>query len=156
MIRTVAAVGTMMLLFGACGEASNGSADASEDPDDQCVEDQRVTTQTMLRYTDLECGDGDEAIGGTTVTVHYVGTLEDGTVFDSTRDDGQPFSFLLGAGDVIPGWDEGIAGMRVGGVRRLVIPPDLAYGEGGFPPAIPPDATLTFEVELLEVDSAAE
>ena len=155
MFRNVAAVLALILVVGGCGDSQDG-ADAAEDPGEECIEDQRITTPTGLRYTDLSCGTGDEAIGGTSVTVHYVGTLEDGTVFDSTRDDAQPFTFLLGAGEVIPGWDEGIAGMRVEGVRRLVIPPDLAYGEGGFPPAIPPDATLTFEVELLEVTSAAD
>ncbi|MGH2748430.1 MAG: FKBP-type peptidyl-prolyl cis-trans isomerase [Actinomycetota bacterium] len=100
---------------------------------------------------DVECGDGETAESGDTITVHYVGTLESGEQFDSSRDRGEPFPFRLGAGDVIPGWDEGLVGMQVGGVRRLTIPPDLAYGETGFPPDIPPNATLVFEVELLEV-----
>jgi len=83
--------------------------------------------------------------------VHYVGTLENGEKFDSSRDRAQPFQFALGGGQVIAGWDEGIQGMKVGGVRELTIPPDLGYGAAGSPPVIPPDATLLFEVELLEV-----
>ena len=89
-----------------------------------------------------------------TVTVHYTGTLEDGTQFESSRDREQPYTFVLGAGMVIRGWDEGLQGMLEGGIRRLEIPPDLAYGEEGAPPVIPPNATLIFEVELLEVQVA--
>jgi FKBP-type peptidyl-prolyl cis-trans isomerase FkpA len=86
-----------------------------------------------------------------TATVHYTGWLTDGTKFDSSLDRGQPFGFPLGQGSVIRGWDEGVKGMRVGGKRRLTIPPDLGYGAGGAPPTIPPNATLIFEVELLGV-----
>jgi len=96
-------------------------------------------------------GTGAEAQAGKTVTVHYVGTLTDGKQFDSSRGRGEGFSFRLGAGQVIKGWDQGVAGMKVGGVRKLTIPPDLAYGDRGFPGAIPPKATLLFEVELLDV-----
>jgi FKBP-type peptidyl-prolyl cis-trans isomerase FkpA len=96
------------------------------------------------------CGDGDEAARGDVVSVHYTGTLEDGSEFDSSVDRG-PFSVRLGAGDVIAGWDEGIPGMKVGGTRVLTIPPELGYGEGGYPPVIPPNATLIFEIELLEI-----
>jgi FKBP-type peptidyl-prolyl cis-trans isomerase len=110
-----------------------------------------ITTQTGLQYQDLVIGNGAEAVAGKSVTVHYTGTLQDGTKFDSSVDRNQPFTFTLGAGQVIPGWDEGVAGMKVGGKRKLVIPPDLAYGAQGYPPVIPADATLTFEVELLEV-----
>jgi FKBP-type peptidyl-prolyl cis-trans isomerase len=88
---------------------------------------------------------------GDTVTVHYTGWLTDGTKFDSSVDRDQPFSFVLGTGQVIQGWDEGVAGMRVGDKTRLTIPPDLAYGKQGYPGAIPPNATLIFEVELLSV-----
>lgn len=88
---------------------------------------------------------------GDTVTVHYTGWLTDGTKFDSSVDRDQPFLFVLGAGQVIQGWDEGVAGMRVGDKTRLTIPPDLAYGKQGYPGAIPPNATLIFEVELLSV-----
>ena len=154
MIRVAAAAVGLALLLGGCAYSSSDSPDAADEPEDECVEDEPIETPTGLRYTNVKCGTGAEAIGGTTATVHYVGKLDDGTVFDSSRRRGEPFSFLLGAGKVIPGWDEGVAGMHVGGVRRLVIPPDLAYGEAGFPPAIPKNATLTFEVELLEVEPA--
>mgnify|MGYP001557712500 CR=1 FL=1 len=104
-----------------------------------------------LQIQDLNPGAGAEAQSGTTVTVHYVGTLTNGTKFDSSRDRNQGFTFRLGAGQVIKGWDQGVAGMRVGGLRKLTIPPELAYGARGFPPVIPPNSTLVFEVELLEV-----
>jgi FKBP-type peptidyl-prolyl cis-trans isomerase len=104
-----------------------------------------------LKIEDLTEGSGASAAAGKRVTVHYVGTLTDGTKFDSSRDRGQGFSFKLGAGEVIRGWDQGVAGMKVGGVRRLTIPHDLAYGERGYPGVIPPRSTLVFEVELLAV-----
>ena len=108
------------------------------------------TTPSGLRITDLEVGSGDEATAGNTVVVHYRGTLENGTEFDASYGRG-PFSFPLGGGRVIKGWDEGVAGMKVGGKRRLVIPPDLGYGARGAGGVIPPNATLIFEVELLQV-----
>ncbi|HEV2106408.1 MAG TPA: FKBP-type peptidyl-prolyl cis-trans isomerase [Candidatus Eisenbacteria bacterium] len=95
-------------------------------------------------------GNGKMADPGLTVTVHYTGWLTDGTKFDSSVDRGQPFTFQLGAGQVIPGWDEGVKGMRVGGKRKLTIPPDLGYGARGAGP-IPPNSTLVFDVELLDV-----
>jgi FKBP-type peptidyl-prolyl cis-trans isomerase FkpA len=103
-----------------------------------------------LVIEDIKVGDGAEAKSGQTVTVHYVGTLTDGKKFDSSRDRGQGFSFKLGAGQVIQGWDQGVVGMKVGGMRKLTIPPELAYGDRGFPGAIPPRSTLVFEVELLK------
>ncbi len=108
-----------------------------------------VTTSTGLKYVDEVVGKGPLPQVGQTVTVHYTGTLEDGTKFDSSVDRGQPFEFSLGAHQVIAGWDEGIQSMHIGGKRRLIIPSDLGYGPSGSPPKIPPDATLIFEVELL-------
>jgi FKBP-type peptidyl-prolyl cis-trans isomerase FkpA len=104
-----------------------------------------------LQIETLKPGTGNEATAGLRVTVHYVGTLTDGKKFDSSRDRGKGFSFQLGAGRVIKGWDQGVAGMKVGEKRKLTIPPELAYGARGFPPVIPPDSTLVFEVELLGV-----
>ena len=113
--------------------------------------DKPQITASGLRITDLEVGTGAEASSGQTVVVHYRGTLEDGSQFDASYDRGTPFSFPLGAGRVIKGWDEGVQGMKVGGKRKLVIPPDLGYGARGAGGVIPPNATLIFEVELLEV-----
>ena len=104
-----------------------------------------------LKIEELKVGSGDEAISGKSVSVHYTGWLTDGKEFDSSRKSGQPFTFQLGAGQVIPGWDQGVAGMKVGGKRKLTIPSHLAYGEHGAGNVIPPNATLVFEVELLEV-----
>jgi FKBP-type peptidyl-prolyl cis-trans isomerase len=104
-----------------------------------------------LETKDLVVGKGAEAKAGDNVKVHYVGTLTDGKEFDSSKKHGQPFEFELGAGRVIKGWDQGVAGMKVGGKRKLTVPPSLGYGARGFPPVIPPNATLVFEVELLEV-----
>lgn len=107
---------------------------------------------TELKIEDVKVGQGDEAVSGKKVTVHYTGTLTDGTKFDSSKDRGTPFSFNLGAGQVIKGWDEGVVGMKVGGVRKLTIPADLAYGDRGAGGVIGPGATLLFEVELLGVE----
>lgn len=104
-----------------------------------------------LGIEDVKVGTGAEAVSGKRVTVHYVGTLTNGSKFDSSRDRGTGFTFGLGAGQVIKGWDQGVAGMKVGGVRKLTIPPELGYGERGFPPVIPANSTLLFEVELLSV-----
>ncbi len=104
-----------------------------------------------LQIEEIKVGEGTEAKAGNTVTVHYTGTFIDGKKFDSSYDRGQPLSFVLGKGMVIQGWDSGVAGMKVGGKRKLTIPPSLGYGEQGVPGAIPPNSTLLFEVELLDV-----
>ena len=104
-----------------------------------------------LQIEDLKVGTGAEAKPGQTVSVHYTGTLTNGTKFDSSKDRGKPFQFQLGAGKVIKGWDQGVAGMKVGGVRKLTIPPHLGYGDRGAAGVIPGGATLIFEVELLGV-----
>jgi FKBP-type peptidyl-prolyl cis-trans isomerase len=110
-----------------------------------------ITTKSGLKYTDDKVGDGAEAKKGDAVEVHYTGWLKDGTKFDSSKDRGRPFSFKLGAGEVITGWDEGVAGMKVGGQRTLTIPPELGYGDRGAGGVIPPKAELKFEVELLKI-----
>ena len=110
-----------------------------------------VTTKSGLKYVDTQVGTGASPQSGQVVTVHYTGRLADGTKFDSSLDRGQPFSFVIGTGQVIRGWDEGVATMKVGGKRRLIIPPQLGYGERGFSNIIPPNAVLHFDVELLDV-----
>jgi len=127
-----------------------GTTPADDKKDDK-KEEKVIKTDSGLKYVDKKVGDGKEAKKGKTVVVHYTGWLKDGTKFDSSLDRKEPFDFELGAGNVIKGWDEGVAGMKVGGKRKLIIPPDLAYGKKGAGKVIPPDAELTFEVELLEV-----
>ena len=114
--------------------------------------DKSQTLANGLRITDLEVGTGPVAVAGQTLVVHYRGTLENGEQFDSGFDR-EPFSFPLGRGQVIVGWDKGVPGMKVGGRRRLVIPPELGYGSRGVGGVIPPNATLIFEVELLDIKS---
>jgi hypothetical protein len=104
-----------------------------------------------LVVQDVAVGSGPAAKSGDTLVVHYTGTLTDGSVFDSSKKHGQPFSFTIGKGMVIKGWEQGLLGMKAGGKRKLTIPPDLAYGDRGVPPTIPPKSTLRFEVELLSI-----
>ena len=129
-----------------CGQPAR-----AQDKDKNKKEEKVVTTASGLKYVDTKVGTGDEAKKGDTVQVHYTGWLKDGKKFDSSKDRGRPFSFRLGAGQVIKGWDEGVAGMKVGGTRTLVIPSDLAYGARGVPNVIPPNSELRFEVELLKI-----
>jgi peptidylprolyl isomerase len=134
--RTLLGLSALALVAVACDDDEKGN---------------RVTTPSGLQYEDIKVGDGAQPQAGQTVIVHYTGTLTDGTKFDSSRDRGQPFSFRLGTGEVIKGWDEGLSTMKVGGQRKLTIPPDLGYGSRGAGGVIPPNATLVFDVELLDV-----
>ena len=142
------------LLFApiACGTSREKARAAGGFAAELGVDSTKMTRMPSgLRYQDVAQGQGAEAVAGRAVTVHYTGWLPDGKKFDSSRDHGQPFTFTLGAGQVIAGWDQGVEGMRVGGRRKLVLPPDLGYGAAGAPPDIPPGATLVFDVEVLDV-----
>ena len=137
-----------LALLAICGLlVAVGTSMADEKKDEPKV----ITTDSGLKYSDLKVGTGDTAKKGDTVEVHYTGWLKNGKKFDSSLDRGKPFSFQLGAGRVIKGWDEGVAGMKVGGKRKLIIPAKLAYGERGAGGVIPPNATLLFEVQLLDL-----
>ena len=139
-----------LALAAACG--SNSDAKGAGFSADLGVDTTTMTkAPSGLWYTDVAAGQGAEAEPGRTVRVHYTGWLPNGKKFDSSRDRGEPFAFTLGAGQVITGWDEGVKGMKVGGRRRLVLPPSMAYGEAGAPPDIPPGATLVFDIEVLGV-----
>jgi FKBP-type peptidyl-prolyl cis-trans isomerase len=136
--------GMVALLAIAGGGISMGQGQAGSAPAE-------ITTDSGLKYVDLVVGTGREAAVGDQATVHYTGWLTDGKKFDSSVDRREPFSFPLGSGRVIRGWDEGVVGMKVGGKRKLTIPPQLGYGSRGAGGVIPPNATLVFDVELLEV-----
>jgi len=139
------------IALGGCGaKASDSSKPAPEATPAESTGSAEQATE--LKIKDDTVGTGTEAKNGDRVNVHYTGWLTDGTKFDSSKDRGQPFAFTLGAGEVIPGWDQGVVGMKVGGKRTLTIPPDLGYGAQGAGGVIPPNATLVFEVELVSVD----
>jgi FKBP-type peptidyl-prolyl cis-trans isomerase len=156
--RTLLAAASLTILSSlAAGPAlaQNKPADKptekKEKPAMEKPEGKEVVTSSGLKYVDQKTGEGDEAKAGDVVTVHYTGWLTDGKKFDSSLDRNQPFTFQLGAGQVIEGWDKGVAGMKVGGKRKLTIPPGLAYGNRAVGGVIPPNSTLVFEVELLGV-----
>lgn len=134
----------IFLIFG-CSKSIDTNKPAKID------ESKYVTTESGLKYADIKVGTGESPAPGDKVVVHYTGWLMNGTRFDSSVLKNRPFEFTLGAGQVIKGWDEGVATMRVGGIRQLIIPPDLAYGQNGAGNVIPPNATLIFEVQLLEI-----
>jgi FKBP-type peptidyl-prolyl cis-trans isomerase len=144
----IAALAVIVLIVGAVvvlqGSTSNSSGGSSPSPTVQ------GDAAGELKSTDEVVGTGAEAVTGKTVAVHYTGTLDDGTKFDSSRDRNEPFEFTLGAGEVIKGWDQGVVGMKVGGKRKLVIPPHLGYGNQANG-KIPANSTLNFDIELLEV-----
>jgi FKBP-type peptidyl-prolyl cis-trans isomerase len=144
----VAVIAIVAVVYG-CGK-SEKSGSSSSGP--MKVAGSPTTTPSGLQYWDIVAGNGPTATPGNMVHVHYSGYLTSGEKFDSSRDRNEPFSFPLGAGQVIKGWDEGVAGMKVGGQRQLRIPPALGYGSAGAGGAIPPNATLVFDVELLGVD----
>lgn len=133
----------------ACG--CGGGSGKAETSSPTKVQGPGTTMPSGLQYWDIVMGTGATAVPGSTVKVHYTGWLISGEKFDSSVDRGEPFSFTLGAGQVIKGWDEGVAGMKVGGKRQLRIPPDLGYGADGTGGVIPPNATLIFDVQLLDV-----
>lgn len=148
----VAVVAAMAAACGGGGEKPAGRTPAQAGPGGPPpVSATPTVTASGLKVIDIQEGTGAVAQAGRAVTVHYTGWLTDGKKFDSSLDRGQPFAFVLGQGRVIKGWDEGVAGMKVGGKRRLIIPPALGYGDRGSPPVIPPGAELIFDVELLDV-----
>jgi len=150
----ILAVIVIVILVGRSGDSDSDNAAKTpikvpNGPEVQIPSDPAPST---LVKEDLKSGTGDEAKSGDKVSVQYIGALyDDGTQFDASYDRGQPFSFQLGGGDVIPGWDQGVVGMKVGGRRELIIPPDLAYGAQGQPPTIPANATLVFVIDLVSV-----
>jgi peptidylprolyl isomerase len=141
-----------LILFAAGAALLAGSPLGAAEAKTEKKESKTVKTASGLQYEILKEGSGTSPKAGDRVKVHYVGTLTDGKKFDSSRDSNQPFVFTLGQGEVIRGWDEGVAGMKVGETRKLIVPPDLGYGPAGFPGVIPPNATLVFEVELLGIN----
>lgn len=142
MLKSALALAAVLLLAGFVFGQANKSTTGGPTP----VTGKGVTTTSGLQYWDIQPGTGAEAKKGDTVSVQYSGWLTNGKLFDSSR--GRPFTFTIGAGQVIKGWEEGVAGMKIGGKRQLKIPPELAYGAGGYPGVIPPNSTLIFDVTL--------
>lgn len=142
---------TLGLTIAACGDGTGPLT--NDDFASELNVDLNAMTRTPsgLYYQDIQVGAGTEATAGDSATVHYEGFLRNGTKFDSSRDRNEPYEFVVGVGEVITGFDQAVFGMREGGVRKVVMPPDLAYGESGAPPVIPPNSTLVFDIELLSV-----
>lgn len=135
------------------GDVASSSSSTGGDSDAKRHDQEQVSTKgPHVQIEEIKIGTGAEAHENSHVRIHYVGKLTDGTTFDSSRDRNEPFSFTIGIGEVIRGFDQGVTGMKVGGLRRVTIPPALGYGRRGAPPKIPPDATLHFEIELLGVE----
>ena len=139
---------SVLIITGCSAKNTPSTADSAT----EAVVAEEITTPTGLKYVELVTGNGESPKTGDLVTVHYTGVLENGQKFDSSVDRGQPFQFQIGTGQVIRGWDEGVMTMKKGGKRKLIIPPDLGYGEAGAGGVIPPNATLIFEVELLGIN----
>lgn len=158
MLKKTIAVTVAAMMLGACADkggdaetaAQSGATSANATAADIAMPADATKTESGLRYAELTPGTGATPAAGQTAVVHYTGWLTDGTKFDSSVDRGEPFEFPLGQGMVIKGWDEGVSTMKVGGKRRLEIPADLGYGANGAGGVIPPDATLIFDVELLD------
>lgn len=136
---------SLIIFIGGCKQVENNTVTTNE-------VGKEITTPSGLKYTDLTVGQGVQPKQGDRVVVHYTGTLTDGTKFDSSVDRDQPFVFTIGVGEVIKGWDEGVSTMKVGGKRKLIIPSTLGYGSKGAGGVIPPNATLVFDVELLNIE----
>lgn len=155
-MRNVEKIIVLLLLVAAISIPACSQKEVAPTPPDKAAEAAgivgAVKTPSGLSYTDIVVGTGDSPTSGKAVAVHYTGWLTDGTMFDTSRSRNAAFSFRIGTGQVIPGWDEGIMTMKVGGKRKLIIPPQLAYGSAGAGGVIPPNATLIFEVELISVE----
>jgi len=143
---------TAFALIPACTQNEQKATPPAAQAPEQKGGEKMVKTPSGLQYEDLVPGSGDSPKQGKKVTVHYTGWLTNGTKFDSSVDRNEPFTFVIGAGQVIPGWDEGVMSMKTGGKRKLVIPPELGYGAAGAGGVIPPNATLVFEVILLDIN----
>jgi len=152
LVATGSLVVCLIVLGSGCDKSQDTAAPSAPAPKPATAAPaQPATDVTELKIEDTKVGTGAVAETGKSVTVHYAGWLTTGAKFDSSKDRGEPFTFPLGGGQVIKGWDQGVVGMKVGGVRKLTIPPSLGYGARGAGGAIPPNATLVFEVELLDV-----